>query len=139
MWPLRAGDRCCYHRRLPHRPCKRRCGAGKHHGVFYAVPEPIVPWLQLQGRPAGALYPDFWNNSFLLGAFVIGAVLLGAVLLIPEAVILGESGSQGISFPSTVEWYFNLIAELGRQCIFVETYTGRDTGQTFILGVFTLF
>ena len=57
----------------------------------------------------------------------------GAVLLIPEAIILGESGSQGISFPSAVEWYFNLIAELGRQCIFVETYTGRDHWQNTLL------
>lgn len=63
----------------------------------------------------------------------------GAVLLIPEAIILGESGSQGISFPSAVEWYFNLIAELGRQCIFVETYTGRDHWPNIYTGVFTLF
>ena len=62
----------------------------------------------------------------------------GAVLLIPEAIILGESGSQGISFPNSVEWYFNLIAELGRQCIFVEPYTGRDHWPNLYSGVFTL-
>ena len=63
----------------------------------------------------------------------------GAVLLIPEAIVLGESGSQGISFPSAVEWYFNLIAELGRSCILVETYTGRDHWPNLYSGVFTLF
>ncbi len=63
----------------------------------------------------------------------------GAVLLIPEAIILGESGSQGISFPSAMEWYFNLIAELGRHCILVETYTGRDHWPSLYSGVFTLF
>lgn len=63
----------------------------------------------------------------------------GAVLLIPEAIILGESGSQGISFPSAMEWYFNLIAELGRHCILVETYTGRDHWPNLYSGVFTLF
>ena len=47
--------------------------------------------------------------------------------------------AQGISFPSAVEWYFNLIAELGRQCIFVETYTGRDHWPNIYTGVFTLF
>ena len=61
------------------------------------------------------------------------------MLLIPEAIILGERGSQGISFPSVVEWYFNLIAELGRQCIFVETYTGRDHWPNIYTGVFTMF
>lgn len=63
----------------------------------------------------------------------------GAVLLIPEAIILGESGSQGISFPSAMEWYFNLIAELGRHCILVEPYTGRDHWPNLYSGVFTLF
>lgn len=38
-----------------------------------------------------------------------------------------------------MEWYFNLIAELGRQCIFVETYTGRDHWPNIYTGVFTLF
>lgn len=63
----------------------------------------------------------------------------GAILLIPEAIILGESGSQGISFPKAVEWYFNIIAELGRSCILVEPYTGRDHWPNLYSGVFVLF
>lgn len=57
-------------------------------------------------------------------SLLAGAV--GAVLIIPEAVILSYSGSSGIGFPDTVEWYFDLISMLARHCIDVDVYTGRD-------------
>lgn len=64
-----------------------------------------------------------------LGRFTLYSLLaggMGAVLIIPEAMILSYSGSSGISFPDTTEWYFNLIEELARHCMDVEVYTGRD-------------
>ena len=63
----------------------------------------------------------------------------GAVLLIPEAIVLGASGSQGGSFPDSVQWYFHLLAELARSFIFVEPYTGRDHWPNLYCGVFALF
>ena len=63
------------------------------------------------------------------GRFAIYSLLaggMGAVLIFPEAIILSYSGSSGISFPKTVEWYFDLVSMLARHCINVEAYTGRD-------------
>lgn len=62
----------------------------------------------------------------------------GAVLLIPEAMILRLSGSSGISFPDTVKWYFNIIAELGRHSVMTENYTGRDHWPNIYSSVFVL-
>lgn len=62
----------------------------------------------------------------------------GAVLLIPEAIVLGMSGSKGFSFPETMEWYFNIVAELGRHCVMTENYTGRDHWPNIYSGVFVL-
>lgn len=62
----------------------------------------------------------------------------GAVLIIPEAIVLGYSGSQHISFPDTVEWYFNLIAELARHSVLTEVYTGRNHWPNIYCGVFVL-
>lgn len=63
------------------------------------------------------------------GRFALYSVLaggVGAVLIIPEAIVLGYSGSSGASFPQNIEWYFDLISMLGRHCMDVEVYTGRD-------------
>ncbi len=63
------------------------------------------------------------------GRFALYSLLaggMGAVLIIPEAIILSYSGSSGISFPKTVEWYFDLLSMLARHCINVKAYTGRD-------------
>lgn len=62
----------------------------------------------------------------------------GAILLIPEAIVLGMSGSQGISFPDTMEWYFNIVAELGRHCVMTENYTSRDHWPNIYSSVFVL-
>ncbi len=63
------------------------------------------------------------------GRFTLYSLLaggMGAVLILPEAVILSYSGSSEASFPSTVEWYFDLVSMLARHCADVEVYTGRD-------------
>lgn len=63
------------------------------------------------------------------GRFVLYSLLAGgmsAVLILPEAAILGYSGSSGFSFPKKAEWYFDLVSMLARHCINVESYTGRD-------------
>ena len=68
-----------------------------------------------------------WVKSF--GRFALYSLLaggMGAVLILPEAIILSYSGSSGISFPKTVEWYFDLLSMLARHCINVEVYTGRE-------------
>lgn len=67
----------------------------------------------------------------LLGAlrFALYSLLaggMGAVLILPEAAILSYSGSAGLSFPKTAEWYFDLISMLARHCVNVGEYTGRE-------------
>ena len=49
--------------------------------------------------------------------------------------MLGMSGSKGFSFPETMEWYFNIVAELGRHCVMTENYTGRDHWPNIYCGV----
>ena len=63
----------------------------------------------------------------------------GAVLIIPEAMILGVTGSGTGSFPKTMEWYFNIMAELSRHLLLSESYTtGRDHWPNLYCGVFVL-
>lgn len=62
----------------------------------------------------------------------------GAVLILPTAVVLGKSGAQGISFPDSIEWYFNIIAELARHSVMTEAYTGQDHWPDIYCGVFVL-
>lgn len=64
-----------------------------------------------------------------IGRFSICSLLaggMGAVLILPEAAVLSYSGSAGISFPKTAEWYFDLVSMLARHCFSVAPYTGRD-------------
>lgn len=64
-----------------------------------------------------------------IGRFFIYSLLaggMGAVLILPEAAVLSYSGSAGISFPKTAEWYFDLVSMLARHCFSVAPYTGRD-------------
>lgn len=63
------------------------------------------------------------------GRFALYSLLaggMGAALIIPEAIVLSYSGSSGIRFPETAEWYFGLFSMLARHCVNVEAYTGRD-------------
>lgn len=62
----------------------------------------------------------------------------GAVLILPEAVILSQSGSKNLSFPSAMEWYFNIIAELSRHAVLTTPYTGRDHWPNLYCGTFVL-
>ena len=63
-------------------------------------------------------------GRFVLYSLIAGG--MGAVLILPEAAILGYSGSSGFSFPKKLEWYFDLVSMLARHCIGVESYTGRN-------------
>ncbi len=63
---------------------------------------------------------------------------MGAILIIPEAILLGYTGSSGESFPKAVEWYFNIVAELARVCFLTESYTGRDHWPNLYCGSFVL-
>lgn len=75
---------------------------------------------ELQGlRERAGSFGRFALYSLLAGG-------MGAVLIVPEAIILSYSGSSGITFPKTVEWYFDLLSMLARHCMNVEPYTGRD-------------
>ena len=78
----------------------------------------FLTWLENRETGIGA-WLRFAGYSLLAGG-------TGAVLIIPEAIILGMSGSQNISFPDSLEWYFNIVAELGRHSAMTEAYTGGD-------------
>ena len=62
----------------------------------------------------------------------------GAVLIIPTAIVLGYSSTQGTSFPEAMEWYFNIIAELARHMLMTESYTGTEHWPNIYCGVFVL-
>ncbi len=61
------GDRRWHHRGLPHRSCQRRRRRWQHHGLCHPLPEPPVPRLQLQVRPAGALHPGLLEQQVPAG------------------------------------------------------------------------
>ena len=85
--------------------------------AFYAL---FLLWESVSGIKARiSAFFRFSLYSLLAGG-------MGAVLIVPEFIILSYSGSAGVSFPNTVEWYFDLISMLARHCAGVEVYTGRD-------------
>ena len=90
----------------------------------------VITWLENKETGIGA-----WIR-FALYSLLAGGT--GAILIIPEAITLGASGSQNISFPDTMEWYFNIIAELGRHSVMTEPYTGKDHWPNIYCGVFVL-
>lgn len=90
----------------------------------------VITWLENKETGIGA-WIRFAIYSLLAGG-------TGAILIIPEAITLGASGSQNISFPDTMEWYFNIIAELGRHSVMTEPYTGKDHWPNIYCGVFVL-
>lgn len=96
----------------------------------------LVLWFLLywfENRDTGWMpWVRFAGYSLLAGG-------TGAVLIIPTAIILGYSGNQGISFPETIEWYFNIIAELARHLVMVDAYTtGGEHWANVYCGVFVL-
>jgi uncharacterized membrane protein YfhO len=87
----------------------------------------------------------FFGNREKRGAAVLRfgwySLLAGAaslVLLLPEIAVLGASGSVSEGFPETVEWYFNIIAELGRGATMTEAYTGTEHWPNLYAGAFSL-
>lgn len=90
----------------------------------------FIYWIENRKTGAGAFF-RFAGYSLLAGG-------TGAVLIIPEAIVLGYSGSQHISFPDAVEWYFDIISELARHSVMTEVYTGRDHWPNIYCGVFVL-
>ncbi len=62
----------------------------------------------------------------------------GAILLIPEAIVLGYSGSTS-NLPETMEWYFGILEELSRLCTGAAPYTGNDHWPSLYCGAFTVF
>lgn len=84
------------------------------------------------GKGRGKAVLNFGWYSLLAGG-------CGAVLILPEAMILGATGSGGGSFPEKMEWYFNILAELSRHLLLSESYmTGRDHWPNLYCGVFVL-
>jgi uncharacterized membrane protein YfhO len=61
-----------------------------------------------------------------------------AVLLLPEIAVLGASGSVDEGFPDTAEWYFNIVAELGRGATTASAYTGTGHWPNLYAGAFAL-
>ncbi len=93
--------------------------------VLYFV---ILFFEQKKGKIKAAL--NFAWYSLLAGG-------TGAILLIPEAIILGHSGSSE-EFPETMKWYFGLIEELSRLCVTATPYEGNDHWPNLYCGVFTV-
>lgn len=90
----------------------------------------LLYWLE--HREAGfAAWLRFAGYSLLAGG-------TGAVLIIPTAIMLSYSGAQGVSFPESIEWYFNIGAELARHLVMTDVYTGADHWPNIYSGLFTL-
>lgn len=66
------------------------------------------------------------------------AGLSSAVLLLPEIAVLVRSGSAEDHFPQKAEWYFNIIAELGRAGTAADVYTANDHWPNLYAGAFSL-
>lgn len=94
--------------------------------VFYFI---LLFFSQKKGK-AGALLRFTWYSAL--------AGISSALLLLPEIAIMVRSGSAEDSFPKTVEWYFNLIAELGRAATAAEVYTANDHWPNLYAGAFSL-
>lgn len=94
--------------------------------VFYFV----LLFIQQKGGRLSAALRFAWYSG-LAGAS-------SAVLLLPEIAVLGASGSAGDTFPETVEWYFNILAELGRGAAAASVYTGNDHWPNLYAGAFSL-
>ena len=76
----------------------------------------LLYWMEHRASGYRAWIRFAWY-SLLAGA-------TGAVLILPTAKVLSLSGASGISFPETMEWYFNIVPELARSLLAVDVYTG---------------
>ena len=74
-----------------------------------------IIWLESEGGKIKSLCNFAWYSLLAGGT--------GAVLIIPEAIMLGGSGSGTIKFPEKMEWYFNLVAQASRHLLLAENNT----------------
>ncbi len=73
-----------------------------------------------------------------MGRFALYSLLgggMGAILILPEIAVLGYSGSSGNSFPSQLEWYFDLVSLLARHCMGVRPHMESDHWPNLYCGV----
>ncbi len=73
------------------------------------------------------------------GWYSLLAGVSSAILLLPEIAVLSVSGSAEGGFPKTAEFYFNILAELGRGAAVTSVYTGNDHWPNLYAGAFSLF
>ena len=74
-----------------------------------------ILWLECEGGKIKAIANFAWYSLLAGGT--------GAVLIIPEAIMLGGSGSGTIKFPEEMKWYFNLVAHASRHMLLAENNT----------------
>jgi len=74
-----------------------------------------ILWLEHEGSKIKPILNFAWYSLLAGGT--------GAILIIPEAIILGGSGSGTIQFPKKIEWYFNLVAQVSRHLVMAENNT----------------
>lgn len=74
-----------------------------------------IIWLECKCGKIKAIFNFAWYSLLAGGT--------GAILIIPEAIILGGSGSGTIKFPETMEWYYNLVAQLSRHLLLAANNT----------------
>ena len=74
-----------------------------------------IIWLECEEGKIKAILNFAWYSLLAGGT--------GAILIIPEAIILGSSGSGTIKFPENMEWYFNLVAQASRHLLLAENNT----------------
>lgn len=72
------------------------------------------------------------------GVFSLLAGGCGAVMILPEIALLSQSGSGGISFPETAEFYFNVLDELARACIGTQSVATTGHWPNLYCGVAVL-
>ena len=90
-----------------------------------------IIWLESNGGKLKAIFNFGWCSLLAGGT--------AAVLIIPEALLMRAAASGNSSFPETMEWYFNILAELSRHLLLSEDYvTGRDHWPNLYCGVFVL-
>ncbi|MBR5126902.1 MAG: YfhO family protein, partial [Roseburia sp.] len=90
-----------------------------------------IIWLEQDGGKIKAIFNFAWYSLLAGGT--------GAILIIPEAIILGGSGSGTIKFPETMEWYYNLMAQVSRHMLAaVSNTTQVPHWPNLYCGVFVL-
>lgn len=98
--------------------------------IFLVFAFVLLFFSQKKGK-GGAVLRFGWY-SLLAGAS-------SAILLLPEIAVLSVSGSAEGGFPKTAEFYFNILAELGRGAAVMSVYTGNDHWPNLYAGAFSLF